>query len=180
MSKVKLATDWLDVCAGCHMSLLDIDERLVALLDKVEITSTPITDLKHPPKEGVDVGILTGAISNTHQLEAAKEMRERCKILVAIGDCAALNGIPSMRNSFDPEETLKYGYITTISTVDGKIPRSDELGKLFDRSMAIHELVQVEVNLPGCPPSADSIYHVIAELLEGRIPSLSGEFLKYD
>lgn len=180
MSKVKIATDWLDVCAGCHMSLLDIDERLVALLDKIEITSSPITDLKHPPVEGVDVGILTGAISNHHQLETAKEMRERCGILVAIGDCAAMNGIPGMRNNLPNEEVLKYGYIETESTIDGVIPRSDELGKLLDRSMSIHEVVKVDVNLPGCPPSADSIYHVIAELLEGRIPVLSEEYLKYD
>jgi NAD-reducing hydrogenase small subunit len=180
MSKVKIATDWLDVCAGCHMSLLDIDERLVSLLEKIEITSSPITDLKHPPEEGVDVGILTGAISNVHQLETAKEMRERCKILVAIGDCATINGIPSMRNSFPTEVVLRRGYIETESTVDGVIPDSEELGKLLKQSIPINEAVKVDVNLPGCPPSSDSIYHVIGELLEGRIPVPSGEFLKYD
>ena len=58
MSKVKVATDWLDICSGCEMSLLDIDERIVELLKHIELTSCPITDLKHPPKEGVDVGIL--------------------------------------------------------------------------------------------------------------------------
>lgn len=180
MSKVKIATNWLDVCSGCHMSLLDIDERLVELLDKIEITSSPITDLKHPPEEGVDVGILTGAVSDDHQLKVANEMRERCKILIAIGDCAAINGIPGMRNTFPKEEVLRYGYIETKSTVDGEVPRSGELAKLFDRSMAIHEVVKVDVNLPGCPPSADSIYYVISELLAGRIPVLSDEYLRYD
>ena len=85
MGKVKVATDWLDICSGCHMAFLDIDERIVELLKHVEITSSPITDLKHPPVEGVDVGILSGAVSNTHQLEVAEEMRERSKLLIALG-----------------------------------------------------------------------------------------------
>lgn len=180
MPKIKIATNWLDVCAGCHMSLLDMDEHLVELFDKVELTSSPITDLKHPPEDGVDVGILTGAVSDTHQRRDARLMRERCKILVAIGDCAALIGIPSMRNDFLPEEVLRRAYIETESTVDGKIPKSREIARLLDRSMPVHELVKVDVNLPGCPPSAQSIYFVIKELLEGRIPVLSGEYLKYD
>lgn len=180
MPKVKIATDWLDVCAGCHMSLLDMDEHLIELLEKVEITSSPITDLKHPPEDGVTVGILTGAVSDTHQRRAARLMRDRCQILVAVGDCAALNGIPSMRNDFSTEEVLTRAYVETESTVDGKIPRSREIAKLLPQSLPVHQVVKVDVNLPGCPPSAMSIYHVLKELLEGRIPVPSGEYLKYD
>ncbi len=98
MAKVKIATDWLAGCAGCHMSILDIDERIVKLLEAVEITSSPVTDLKHPPKEGVTVGILEGAICNTHNIDVAKQMRERCQILIALGDCAAFGNVPAMRN----------------------------------------------------------------------------------
>lgn len=180
MAKIKIATDWLDICAGCHMSLLDMDERLVELLDKIEITSSPITDLKHPPEEGVDVGILSGAVANTHQEEVVKEMRARCKILVALGDCAVFPGIPAMRNFYPAEEVLRRCYVETESTVEGKIPRSKEIARLFDRVKAVHEVVKVDVNLPGCPPSADAIYYVLKELVEGRIPVLSGEYLKYD
>jgi len=181
MAKVRIATDWLDVCSGCHMSLLDIDERLVELLESVEITSSPITDLKHPPEEGVDVGILTGAISNTHQEETAKEMRERCKILIAIGDCAVFGGICAMRNFFDAEEVLRRGYVETESTdEEGAIPRSPELGKLFDRVKAVNEVVKVDVHVPGCPPPADSIWFVLTELLAGRIPVLVGDNLTYE
>jgi len=72
MAKFKVAMDWLDICSGCEMSLLDIDERVVELLKHVELTSTPITDLKHPPKEGVDIGILTGSVGNTDQIEVVK------------------------------------------------------------------------------------------------------------
>ncbi|MCX5914978.1 MAG: NADP oxidoreductase, partial [Deltaproteobacteria bacterium] len=107
MAKVKIATDWLAGCAGCHMSFLDIDERIVKLLESVEFTSSPVTDLKHPPKEGVTVGILEGAISNTHNIEVAKRMRERCQILIAVGDCATFGGIVAMRNLVGTDEALK-------------------------------------------------------------------------
>jgi NAD-reducing hydrogenase small subunit len=179
MTKVKVATDWLAACAGCEMSLLDMDERLVQLLEKIELTSCPITDLKHPPKEGVTVGILSGTVNNTTNMEVAKQMRERCKILIALGDCAVLGGIMTMRNFFDMNEALKRAYIETESTVDGMIPSSEELGKPI-KARAVNDVVKVDIHLPGCPPSADAIYYVLSELLEGRIPVLTGDNLKYD
>ena len=179
MSKVKVATDWLAACAGCEMSLLDMDERLVQLLDRIELTSCPITDLKHPPKEGVTVGILSGTVNNTTNMEVAKEMRERCKILIALGDCAVFGGIMTMRNFFDTNEALKRAYVETESTVDGSIPHSDELSKPV-KACPVNQVVKVDVHVPGCPPSADTIYYVLSELLEGRIPALKGENLKYD
>jgi NAD-reducing hydrogenase small subunit len=181
MAKVKVATDWLDICSGCHMAILDIDERIVELLKYIEITSSPITDLKHPPKEGVTVGILSGAVSNTHQLEVAEEMRERCQILIALGDCAVFGGICTMRNFFDKEEVLRTGYIETASTDEnGFIPSSPELAKLFDRVMALNEAVKVDVHIPGCPPPADAIWFALTELLAGRIPELKDENLTYE
>jgi NAD-reducing hydrogenase small subunit len=181
MAKVTVATDWLDVCSGCHMSLLDIDERLVELLKLVEITSSPITDLKHPPEEGVDMGILTGAVSNTHQETTAREMRERCKILIALGDCAVFGGICAMRNLFDAEAVLKCAYVDTVSTdEEGAIPRSPELARLLDRVKAVNEVVKVDVHVPGCPPPADAIWFVLTELLAGRIPVLTGDNLTYE
>jgi NAD-reducing hydrogenase small subunit len=129
MTKVKVAMDWLAACAGCEMSVLDTDERIVQLLEKIELTSTPITDLKHPPKEGVTVGILSGTVNNTTNLEVAKEMRERSKILIAMGDCAVFGGIMTMRNFFNMDEALKRAYVETESTVEGFIPNSEELSK---------------------------------------------------
>jgi NAD-reducing hydrogenase small subunit len=181
MAKVKVAMDWLDICSGCEMSLLDIDERIVELVKHIELTSSPITDLKHPPKDGVDVGILTGAVANTHQLEVALEMRERCKILISMGDCAVFGGISAMRNFFGAEDVLEFAYTKTASTDNnGAVPRSDELAKLLPRVMALNEVVPVDIHLPGCPPPADSIWYVLTELLAGRIPELSGPNLTYN
>lgn len=180
MAKVKIATDWLAACAGCHMSLLDIDERLVKLLELVEFTSSPITDLKHPPKEGVTVGILTGAISNTHNIEVAKMMRERAKILVAVGDCATFGGIVAMRNLAGTEACLKRAYLETESTVDGLIPNSPELGWPLDQVTGVDKVVKVDVFIPGCPPSADTLFFALSELLAGRIPVFPAQYFKYD
>ena len=81
MAKPKVSTDWLAACAGCHMSLLDMDERIVALAGLVDIRATPVTDLKEPDESGVDVGVLTGAVNTTTNEEVAHRMRDRCKIL---------------------------------------------------------------------------------------------------
>jgi len=170
MAKVTIATDWLASCAGCHMSLLDIDERIVQLLEAVEFTSSPVTDLKHPPKEGVTVGILTGAISNTHNVEVAKRMRERCQILIALGDCATFGGIVATRNMVGTEAALKRAYIETESTVDGLIPDSPELGKPLDIVTGVGDVVKVDLFIPGCPPRADAIFYALSELLAGRTP----------
>lgn len=179
--KVRIATDWLAACAGCHMSLLDIDDRIIALLDHVEFTSSPVTDLKHPPEEGVTVGILTGAISNTHNIEVAKRMRERCEILIAVGDCATFGGIVAMRNMVGTEAALKRAYLETETTVDGVIPDSDELGKPLDLVTGVDAEVDVDLFIPGCPPSADALFYAISELLAGRVPvELPEEHFKYD
>jgi len=181
MAKVTLCSDWLDVCSGCHMSLLDIDERIVELLDHVQLLSMPITDLKHPPKGGCDIGILTVAVSNDHQEAVAKEMRERCKLLIALGDCAVFGGICAMRNFFDVEDVLRRGYIETESTAPGsEVPRSEEIAKLFPQVKAVNQVVKVDIHIPGCPPPSEAIWYALTELLAGRMPVLTDDLLTYD
>ena len=181
MAKVKIATDWLAGCAGCHMSILDIDERIVTLLEAVEITSSPVTDLKHPPKEGVTVGILEGAICNTHNIAVAKQMRERCQILIALGDCATFGNVPAMRNLVGTDAALKRAYLDAESVVDGLIPDSPELGKPLERVTGVADVVKVDLFIPGCPPSADSIFFALSELLAGRVPVIfPPQHFKYD
>jgi len=180
MGKLKVASIWCEGCAGCHMSFLDMDERLVELINKgLEINATPITDLK-VPDEGTDIGIIEGAVATDHHEEDVKLMRERCKLILALGDCAVFGGIPTMRNYVPIPDLLERGYITTESTVQGKIPTSDEIGKHLSKVKAANEVIKVDLYVPGCPPSADAIYYVLKEVLEGRVPVLSGELLKYE
>jgi NAD-reducing hydrogenase small subunit len=161
------------------MSLLDMDERIAKIVELVDLRSTPITDLKHPDESGVDVGILEGGINNTSNEEVAKMMRKRCKILVALGDCAVFGGVPAMRNFFTIEETLRRAYVETESTdAEGKIPDDAELARPT-RVRAVHEVVPVDIFVPGCPPDADTIFYVLSELAQGRKPVLKDDKLHW-
>lgn len=180
MAKPKVASDWMAGCSGCHMSLLDMDERIVKIAELVDIRATPITDLKHADKDGVDVGILEGAVNNTANEEQARLMRSRCKILVALGDCAVFGGVPAMRNFFPLEESLRRAYVETESTDnEGMIPSDPELC-VPTRVRALSEVVPVDIFVPGCPPDADTIFYVLSELAQGRIPDLKDEKLQWN
>jgi NAD-reducing hydrogenase small subunit len=162
------------------MSLLDIDERIVALAEAVDIRATPITDLKEPDESGVDVGVLTGAVNNTTNEEVAHRMRKRCKVLVAMGDCAVFGGVVAMRNFFKLEDALRRAYVETESTdAEGKIPQSPELA-VPTRVQALGEVVKVDAFVPGCPPDPDVIYYALAELAQGRIPEIKNGKLHWD
>lgn len=176
--KVTVASDWLAGCAGCHMSFLDIDERIVDLVQAATLTATPVTDLKHPAPEGVTVGILEGAVNNSTTAEVAVRMRERCQVLIALGDCAVFGGVPTMRNFVGIDEALRRAYIETESTVDGLIPHHEDIA-VMEECRAIDQVVPVDIYLPGCPPSADAIFYVLTELLAGRKPALKGKYLDW-
>lgn len=179
MAKPKISSDWLAACAGCHMSLLDMDERIVEIAQAVDIRATPITDLKEPDESGVDVGILTGAVNTTTNEEVAHKMRKRCKFLVALGDCAVFGGVVAMRNFYKLEDALKRAYIETESTdSEGKIPSDPELGRPT-KVRAVHEVVDVDLFVPGCPPDADVIHYALNELAHGRIPEIKGDKLHW-
>jgi len=176
--KPTIASDWLAGCAGCHMSLLDLDERLLAIVGLATLTATPITDLKHPAESGVDVGILEGAVNNTANEAVARTMRRRCRILVALGDCAVFGGVPTMCNAAGCAAALRRAYIETESTVAGQIPADPDIA-VIGPCRAVDQIVDVDVYVPGCPPSADAIFHVLTELAEGRLPRLAGRLLDW-
>jgi NAD-reducing hydrogenase small subunit len=180
MGKPKVASDWMAGCAGCHMSLLDMDERIIKVVELVDLRATPITDLKQADESGVDVGILEGGVNNTANEHQAKLMRSRCKFLVALGDCAVFGGVPAMRNFFTLEESLRRAYIETESTdSEGLIPNDPELcTPTLVRSL--QEVVPVDLFVPGCPPDADTIFYVLSELGQGRIPVLQDDKLHWD
>lgn len=162
------------------MSLLDIDERIVQIAELVDLRATPITDLKEPDIKGVDVGILEGGVNNSANEEVAHRMRDRCKILVAFGDCAVFGGVPAMRNFFTLEETLRRAYVETESTDDSGIIPSDPELAVPTRVRALQEVVPVDIFLPGCPPDANAIFYVLSELAQGRVPDLKNENLHWN
>jgi NAD-reducing hydrogenase small subunit len=172
MSKVRVATTWLDGCSGCHMSLLDLDERLLAIADKIDLVYGPLVDGKEF-SEGVDVTLVEGAISSDEDEEKIYKIRERTRILVSFGDCAVTANVPAMRNQFKVEEVLNRGYIEN-ATAQQQIPSTD-IPHLLKWARPLHEFVKVDVFLPGCPPPPDAIFFTLAELLEGRMPDLTGK-----
>ncbi len=105
MAKPKIATAWMAGCAGCHMSFLDIDEKILDVVKLVDITASPITDFKH--FEQVDVGIVEGTVNTTKDEEVLRDLRAHCKILMAWGDCACFGGIVASRNPFDKADCLR-------------------------------------------------------------------------
>jgi NAD-reducing hydrogenase small subunit len=170
MSKVRLATVWMDGCSGCHMSFLDLDERLLELADKVELVYSPLVDRKEFPAD-VDVTLVEGAVSSEEDLERLHKIRAHTKLLVSLGDCAVMANVPSMRNPFPVEKVLERAYVENATLHQG-IP-SEVIPRLLAKVIPVHEAVKVDLFVPGCPPHRDLIYHVLTELLQGRMPELS-------
>jgi len=171
MSKVRIATVWLDGCSGCHMSFLDMDERLMELASKVEVVYSPLVDVKSFP-DGVDVTLVEGAVSSEEDLEKIRSVRERTKILVSLGDCAVTANVPSMRNPFGVDAVVGRAYLENAA-LKPQVPK-EFVPPLLKRVRPVHEAVKVDVFVPGCPPSADTIHFVLSELMEGRLPDLRG------
>jgi NAD-reducing hydrogenase small subunit len=168
-----LATVWLDGCSGCHMSILDMDERLIELAARVRLVSSPYMDLKDLP-DHIDLVLVEGAVSSEEDLHKVRRLRARTKLLVSLGDCAVNGNVPSMRNVFRIPELMQRAYQETADEpLFSEPPWPTELvPPLRPRATPVHEVVKVDVFVPGCPPPADAIYHVLTELLEGRAPDV--------
>jgi len=179
MGKPLVATAPFTGCFGCHMSLLDIDERILQLVDLVEFDKSPINDIKTFTRP-VDVGLLEGGISNEENLEWLREFRKNCKILISVGQCAITGGVPAMRNTIPLRECLEEAYLNGPTVVDGVIPNDPDIPILLDKVYPCHEVVKIDYFLPGCPPSADTLWAALTALLTGKDVELPYELIKYD
>jgi len=177
--KLKVATVSLAGCFGCHMSLLDIDERLLDLLELVEFDRSPLTDIKTIGR--CDLVLIEGGLCNSENVHVLREFRAKCKILVAVGACAINGGLPAQRNQMDVGQIMRDVYCTQVGSSPGnQIPNDPELPLPLNRVHPIHEVVHIDYFLPGCPPSGDAIWFFLTELLAGRIPNLGHGMIHYD
>lgn len=197
--KLKVATTSLAGCFGCHMSLLDIDERLFTLLELVEFDRSPLTDLKHCSP--CDLGLIEGGLCNAENVHVLREFRKQCKVLVAVGACAINGGLPAQRNHLDVRECLRSVYETEPSrqrpqaarddaersgsvgrgeATHYEVPNDPELPLPLDQVHPINAVVRIDYSLPGCPPSAEAIWQFLTDLLAGRTPHLGHGLIRYD
>lgn len=179
MNKLKLATVWLGGCSGCHMSFLDLDEWLIDLAAQVELVYSPFADIKEYPA-GVNIVLVEGAVANEDNLELIKKVRDRSKILISFGDCAVTGNVTAMRNPFgDPESFLQRSYLEAAD-IQNQIPHEPGIvPTLLEQVKPVHDVVEVDVYLPGCPPNANHIRAALEMLLAGEVPHLTEELIRF-
>jgi NAD-reducing hydrogenase small subunit len=173
--KLRVATASLAGCFGCHMSFLDIDERLLELIDLIEFDRSPITDIKHCGP--CDIGIIEGGVCNAENVHVLWELRANCKVLVALGACAVNGGLPAQRNHLDVGSCLARVY---RDRAGGEVPDDPELPLLLDKVRPLNEVVRIDFFIPGCPPSGDAIWKYLTDLISGRMPRLEHPMLHFD
>jgi NAD-reducing hydrogenase small subunit len=147
------------------MSLLDIDERLIELAAVIDIVYSPIVDTKEFPEQ-VDLTLVEGSVSSEEDLAKIKKIREHTRLLIAMGDCAVTGNVPSMRNPFGTDKVLQHVYLKNAPV--------EIVPRLLPKVLPVHQVVNVDAFLPGCPPPADALYFALTELLAGRVPDMSG------
>jgi len=179
--KVKVASEWLNACSGCEISVVDMGERLLQVLEVAEFVHIPaLMDHKYLGQMGdgqhidipeADVGLISGSIRNEEHLEVALEMRKKCKIIIALGTCATHGGIPALVNSYTNAELMDRYYTTETTDPSDEYP-SEGIPELLDGCYALDEKIKVDIHLPGCPPHPDHIFAALVALVEGRAPEL--------
>ncbi|KEF41988.1 MAG: oxidoreductase [Cyanobium sp. CACIAM 14] len=177
--RLRLATVWLAGCSGCHMSFLDLDEFLFELAEKADVVFSPVgSDIKVYP-ENVDIALVEGAVANVDNLELALKVRERTGLVVSFGDCAVTANVPGLRNLLDGGQgsaraVLERGYLE-LADASGQLPSAPGIvPELLPKVLPLHEVIPVDLYLPGCPPSAERIRVAITPLLAGERPALDG------
>ena len=180
-TKPRIATTSLAGCFGCHMSLLDIDERILQLAELVEFDKSPIDDYKQFTQQCA-VGLIEGGCCNEENVAVLRDFRTHCDVLISIGDCATMGGIPALRNMVTIEECLQEAYVSGPSVYNpfGKVPDDAEVPLLLDKVYPAHEVVKIDYHLPGCPPPADALFAALVALLSDEPVKLPYQLIKYD
>ena len=167
----KLSTEWLSVCGGCHVSLVDLHEKIFNLLESVEICHSPVlTDIKDFPE--VDMGIVSGAIRSEHNREIAVKMRNSCKVLIAFGTCAVFGGISGAGSVHTRDEIFDVVYRKNKTTITNTVP-NNWVSHLEETVVPLDMAVDVDLYLPGCPPHPSFTLRALTTLLKEKSPRTS-------
>ncbi|MBI5062209.1 MAG: methyl viologen-reducing hydrogenase, partial [Desulfatitalea sp.] len=171
---VKVASDWLNSCSGCEISIVDMGERLLDVLKVAQFVHLPaLMDHKYFGQGGTgkhieipeaDVGILSGGLRNQEHVEVAEAFRKSCKTIIALGTCATHGGIPTLANSFTNQEIQQRYYTTETTDAVGAFP-SEGLPPLLDSVLALDEKIAVDIYMPGCPPHPDHVFSALVALV---------------
>ena len=155
------------------MSLLDIDEALIDLLQMADIVYGPLVDIKEFPKD-VDVTLVEGAVSSNEDLEKAEILRERSKFVIAFGDCAVTANVPGMRNKYTTGEILDRAYVENANLQPQR--PCENLPTLLAQARPLGSVIKVDFHMPGCPPTPEVILQSVSELLAGRTPKITPQY----
>jgi F420-non-reducing hydrogenase small subunit len=170
--KVTVQEDWLCVCSGCEIAVLDLHESILDVLQAIEFVRIPVLMDIEDFNQHTTVGILSGGIRNEENEHVAKKVRETSDIVIALGSCAAFGGIPGA-NNINLMPDIKQAVLTTTSTAPDQELPTKEVPKLFDTLRPISDVIKVDYVIPGCPPTPETIAHVLTALLQGQEPQLS-------
>ncbi|WP_286190074.1 MULTISPECIES: NADP oxidoreductase [Stappiaceae] len=186
LPKARIATASLAGCFGCHMAILDVDERLIDLMKLVEVDRSPLTDKKRFTKR-CDIGIIEGGCCNEENVHVLQDFRRNCDVLIALGQCAIMGGLPAMRNAImhsdEPlRECLDEAYITGryIRNTTHNVPNDPALPLLLDEVYPCAQVVEIDYQIPGCAPEGDIIFDTLSKLLTGKFRGFEREMIKFD
>ncbi len=180
----RLAEEWFAICGGCEVTILDIGEPLLEVLKQVQIVHMPVLmdhklfgqtgERKEMEIPEAEVGIIAGGIRTEEHKKLAQEMRKKTKTLIALGSCACFGGIPALANQYITQEMLEKVYRDSVSTDANGLP-NEQIPPLTDRVYAVHEVVKVDLALPGCPTTPEMVAGALLSLLEGKPFAVSGK-----
>ncbi|MTI00191.1 NADP oxidoreductase [Roseibium sp. RKSG952] len=186
LPKARIATVSLAGCFGCHMAFLDIDERLIDLMKLVEIDRSPLTDKKSFDRR-CDIGVIEGGCCNEENVHVLQDFRRHCDVLVGLGQCAIMGGLPAMRNAImhsdaPLRECLDEAYITGryIRNTTHHVPNDPALPLLLDKVYPCSQVVEIDYQIPGCAPTGDIIFDTLSKLLAGRFRGFESDMIKFD
>jgi len=179
MAKVPVSFEWLSGCSGCEVGIVDLHERLLKVLEVVQIVRLPIlVDVKDYPRAAV--GIVTGALRTDHDIECAKKMRESCDAILAFGTCAVYGGPQGSGYAHTLDQLTDRSYINNPTTATNFVPDQNLPRLLEEGVLPLDSVIDVDLYLPGCPPHAYYIFEALVSLVEGRQPEFGTHNVCYN